>query len=194
MINKLASSGPMICDESLPEAGSPLLQMVKITKSFPGVRALSGVSLHVSPSECLGLVGENGAGKSTLMKILAGVYQPDSGQLLLDGQLVRIHGPGHAQELGIAIIYQEFNLCPNLSVEANVFIGREPGSAGFIQSKQLRRKTRELLNQLGVGLDPSALVRNLSVADQQMVEIAKALSLNARLVIMDEPTSALSDA
>ena len=171
----------------------PLLQMEHITKSFPGVRALGGVSLAVRPGECLGLVGENGAGKSTLMKILAGVYQPDEGRLRLDGRPVHINGPRHAQQLGIAIIYQEFNLCPNLSVEANVFIGREPERTGFIRAKEMRRQTRSLLDQLGVRLDPSAVVRNLSVADQQMVEIAKALSLNARLVIMDEPTSALTE-
>jgi ABC-type sugar transport system ATPase subunit len=174
-------------------APEPLLRMVGITKSFPGVQALSDVTLAVRPGECLGLVGENGAGKSTLMKVLAGVYQPDGGQLLLDGQPAHIHGPRHAQHLGIAIIYQEFNLCPNLSVEANVFIGREPSGAGFIHAKDLRRQTRSLLDQLGVRLDPTAIVRDLSVAEQQMVEIAKALSLNARLVIMDEPTSALAD-
>lgn len=178
---------------SSPATLEPLLRMENITKSFPGVQALSGVSLEVRPGECLGLVGENGAGKSTLMKVLAGVHHPDSGRLLMDGKPVHINGPRHAQHLGIAIIYQEFNLCPNLSVEANVFIGREPSGAGFIHANEMRRQTRALLDQLGVQLDPTATVRDLSVADQQMVEIAKALSLSARLVIMDEPTSALSD-
>jgi ABC-type sugar transport system ATPase subunit len=141
----------------------------------------------------LGLVGENGAGKSTLMKILSGVYTPDSGQILIDGQPVTISDPRHAQRQGISIIYQEFNLMPNLSVEENVFVGREPNAAGIVRWRDLRRRTQRLLDQLDVRLDPGAIVRDLSVAEQQMVGIAKALSLNARLVIMDEPTSALTE-
>ncbi|MEA2512484.1 MAG: inositol transport system ATP-binding protein [Thermomicrobiales bacterium] len=172
---------------------TPLLRVEGISKSFPGVLALQDVSLEVHSGEVLGLVGENGAGKSTLMKILSGVYAPDGGQILLDGQPVTIHDPRHAQRLGISIIYQEFNLMPNLSVEENVFVGREPNSGGVVRWRSLRRQTQELLDQLGVHLDPGAMVRDLSVAEQQMVEIAKALSLNARLVIMDEPTSALTD-
>jgi ABC-type sugar transport system ATPase subunit len=138
-------------------------------------------------------VGENGAGKSTLMKILSGVYQPDGGQIVFDGNQVVLHNPRQAQGLGISIIYQEFNLMPNLSVEENVFVGREPNASKFVRWRELRRQTRELLDQLGVHLNPGSMVRDLSVAEQQMVEIAKALSLNARLVIMDEPTSALTD-
>jgi ABC-type sugar transport system ATPase subunit len=174
-------------------ARSPLLRVEKVTKSFPGVLALQDVSLEVYPGEVLGLVGENGAGKSTLMKILSGVYQPDSGEIILDGKPVTLHSPRQAQDLGISIIYQEFNLMPNLSVEENVFVGREPNSGKVVRWRQLRKQTRDLLDQLGVHLDPGAIVRSLSVAEQQMVEIAKALSLNARLVIMDEPTSALTD-
>ena len=171
----------------------PLLRVAAITKSFPGVLALQDVSLEVYPGEVLGLVGENGAGKSTLMKILSGVYQPDGGEITFAGKPVTLHSPRQAQDLGIAIIYQEFNLMPNLSVEENVFVGREPNSGGVVRWGSLRRQTRLLLDQLGVSLDPGAIVRDLSVAEQQMVEIAKALSLNARLIIMDEPTSALTD-
>jgi ABC-type sugar transport system ATPase subunit len=174
-------------------ARSPLLQVEQISKTFPGVQALQDVSLEVYPGEVLGLVGENGAGKSTLMKILSGVYEPTAGRILLDGQPVVIHDPRQAQHLGISIIYQEFNLMPNLSVEENVFVGREPNTGRFVRWRALRQQTEALLDQLGVDLDPGAIVRDLSVAEQQMVEIAKALSLNARLVIMDEPTSALTD-
>ena len=172
---------------------SPLLRVEGVSKTFPGVQALENVSLEVYPGEVLGLVGENGAGKSTLMKILSGVYQPDGGEIVFAGKPVTFHNPHQAQALGISIIYQEFNLMPNLSVEENVFVGREPNSGGLVRWRALRRQTRDLLDQLGVQLDPGATVRDLSVAEQQMVEIAKALSLNARLVIMDEPTSALTD-
>ncbi|MDQ3694099.1 MAG: sugar ABC transporter ATP-binding protein [Chloroflexota bacterium] len=167
--------------------------MEGISKFFPGVQALQGVDLAVFPGECLALVGENGAGKSTLMKILSGVYLPDEGRLAFDGAPVILSSPRQAQELGISIIYQEFNLMPNLTVMENVFVGREPNRAGFVRRRTMERQTRDLLGQLGVRLRPDAVVRDLSVADQQMVEIAKALSTNARLVIMDEPTSALSE-
>ncbi len=182
-------------DASRSGAGErvPLLRMEGIDKHFPGVHALKGVSLEVYPGECLGLVGENGAGKSTLMKILSGVYAPDGGQLLIDGQPVTLADPRQAQASGVSIIYQEFNLMPNLTVEENVFIGREPNSAGLVRRGAMRRQTIELLDHLGVRLNPAAIVRDLSVAEQQMVEIAKALSLNARIMIMDEPTSALTD-
>jgi ABC-type sugar transport system ATPase subunit len=172
---------------------SALLRMNGISKSFPGVHALQDVSLEVFPGECLALMGENGAGKSTLMKILSGVYSPDAGTIEFGGTPVTLTKPHQAQQLGISIIYQEFNLFPNLSVEENVFIGREPSRAGWVDRQQLRRNTRELLSQVGVRLNPRALVSELSVAQQQMVEIAKALSYNARVVIMDEPTSALTD-
>jgi len=171
----------------------PLLRMDGISKHFPGVQALKSVSLEVYPGECLALVGENGAGKSTLMKILSGVYAPDEGQIVLDGQPVTLTTPHQAQQLGISIIYQEFNLFPNLTIEENVFIGREPNSKGVVRWTSLRQATQALLDRLGVNLDPGATVRDLSVAQQQMVEIAKALSYNARIVIMDEPTSALTD-
>jgi inositol transport system ATP-binding protein len=170
-----------------------LLNMTGISKSFPGVKALQSVALDVHPGECLALMGENGAGKSTLMKILSGVYTPDEGSISIAGERVTLTNPHQAQRLGISIIYQEFNLFPNMTVEENVFVGREPSSNGFVQWTNLRQATTELLHQLGVDLDPSASVRDLSVAQQQMVEIAKALSYNARIVIMDEPTSALTE-
>ena len=170
-----------------------LLRMENVSKSFPGVQALDNVSLEVRAGEILGLVGENGAGKSTLMKILSGVYQMDQGQIYLQGQLIHIHDPHHAQELGISIIYQEFNLMPNLTVMENIFIGREPGPVAFVSYRKLQQQTQELLSRLGVSLAPTAVVRDLSVADQQMVEIAKALSMEVRVIIMDEPTSALSE-
>lgn len=178
--------------ETRSERTTPLLRMERISKGFPGVQALADVDLDVYPGECLALVGENGAGKSTLMKILSGVYSPDRGRLVLEGKPVSLHSPRQAQSQGIAIIYQEFNLMPNLSVAENVFVGREPNTARVVRRRAMHLQTRALLNQLGVVLRPEAIVRNLSVAQQQMVEIAKALSLNARIVIMDEPTSALS--
>jgi len=170
-----------------------LLRMQDVSKSFPGVQALDAVTLDVGHGEILGLIGENGAGKSTLMKILSGVYPMDSGAIHIDGEPVHIHNPHQGQQLGISIIYQEFNLMPNLSVMENVFVGREFGRYGLIDRANLRRQTQVLLDRLGVRLSPDAVVRDLSVAEQQMVEIAKALSLEVRVFIMDEPTSALSD-
>jgi len=169
-----------------------LLVMDDVSKAFPGVQALLDVDLEVHAGEVVGLVGENGAGKSTLMKILSGVYTADSGRLFLNGEEVTIESPHQAQELGITIIYQEFNLMPNLTVAENVFIGREPNTASFVRWGELWRETQALTGRLGIELDPTAIVRNLSVAQQQMVEIAKALSIQARIIIMDEPTSALT--
>jgi ABC-type sugar transport system ATPase subunit len=170
-----------------------LLRMENVSKSFPGVQALDEVSLMVHAGEIVGLIGENGAGKSTLMKILSGVYQGDSGQIFLQGQPAKIHDPHQAQELGISIIYQEFNLMPNLTVMENIYVGREVGAFGFINFRKLQRQTQELLDGLGINLRPTTIVRELSVAEQQMVEIAKALSMEVRVIIMDEPTSALSE-
>jgi len=177
----------------MAETAPVLLQMTGISKQFPGVKALQHVDLQVRAGECLALVGENGAGKSTLMKILSGVYAPDEGTIAIDGQIVEPKNPHHAQQLGISIIYQEFNLFPNMSVEDNIFIGREPNRSGFVDRGRMREAAQGYLRQVGVDLDPRIEVRNLSVAQQQMVEIAKALSYNARIVIMDEPTSALTD-
>jgi ABC-type sugar transport system ATPase subunit len=177
----------------MAEPAPVLLQMSGISKSFPGVQALQNVDLYVRAGECLALVGENGAGKSTLMKILSGVYAADEGTVAIDGQIVVPSNPHHAQQLGVSIIYQEFNLFPNMSIEENIFIGREPNRSGFVDRGQLREAALGFLRQVGVDLDPRDMVRDLSVAQQQMVEIAKALSFNARIVIMDEPTSALTD-
>lgn len=172
-----------------------LLRMEGINKSFPGVRALADVHLDLRHDEVLALVGENGAGKSTLMKLLSGIYQPDSGSFFIDGEPVQIGGTRHAQELGISIIHQEFNLMPDLTVAQNIFIGREPRSAGaFLQEGAITRRAAELFERLQLPLDPRARVGDLTVATQQMVEIAKALSYDARILIMDEPTAALNDA
>lgn len=171
----------------------PTLSVVGISKGFAGVQALDDVSLDVSSGEVLVLVGENGAGKSSLMKILSGIYKKDSGKILLDGKEVEITSPLHAQQLGITIIHQEMNLMPDLTVAQNLFIGREPSRAGILAEGELNRKATEFLNQSGININPKITVSTLSIAQQQMVEIAKALSYNARVLIMDEPTSALTD-
>ncbi len=167
--------------------------MSAISKQFPGVKALDNISLAVAPGEIHGLLGENGAGKSTLIKIISGAYRPDSGTMELDGQHLHLANPHQAQALGIVTIYQEFTLVPNLTIAENVFIGREPGQAGFVDWAALRRETFAITTWLGIHLNPMSLVRNLSVAEQQMVEIARALSMRSRIIIMDEPTSALSE-
>jgi len=171
----------------------PVLKMEGISKRFPGVQALDNVMLSVQPGEIHGLLGENGAGKSTLMKILSGVYTRDSGHIYLDGKPIEPSNPHHAQMLGITIIYQELNLMPNLTVAENVFIGREPNRGTFVRWGALRQQTRDLMSNLGVNVAPGVTVRNLSVAEQQMVEIARALSVKSRVIIMDEPTSSLTE-
>ncbi|MCA9903527.1 MAG: sugar ABC transporter ATP-binding protein [Anaerolineae bacterium] len=171
----------------------PLIQLKNISKHFPGVQALDNVSVEIAPGEIHGLLGENGAGKSTLIKILSGAHRPDGGVIELDGQPIHIEHPHKAQELGIVTIYQEFNLVPHLTIAENVFIGREPRRGIFLSWSQLAEQTKALTDRLGIPLDPMKLVRDLSVAEQQMVEIARALSMKSRLIIMDEPTSALSE-
>jgi ribose transport system ATP-binding protein len=169
-----------------------LVEMKDITMTFPGVVALERVTFESRAGEVHAVVGENGAGKSTLMKILAGVYQPDQGEILLEGHPVRITSPHEAQRMGISIIYQELNLLPDLNVAENVFLGREPrGALGMVDAAALERQATAVLARLGVDIDPRMLVSRLSVAQRQMVEIAKALSLNARIVIMDEPSAVL---
>ncbi|GAA5164888.1 sugar ABC transporter ATP-binding protein [Pseudonocardia eucalypti] len=173
----------------------PLLEVRGVRKEFPGVVALDEMHLDLNAGEVLAVVGENGAGKSTLMKILSGIYQPDAGEVRIDGEEVRVGDPKHALELGISIIHQEFNLIPDLTVAQNVFVGREPRRAGlFLDHGALVAMTRELLDRLHLPLDPNAQVGRLTVAQQQMVEIVKALSQDARVLIMDEPTAALNDA
>lgn len=175
---------------------SDLLVMSNIHKSFPGVKALDEVSFSLKAGEVHALIGENGAGKSTLMKILTGVYKMDEGEILLEGEAVHINKTIDAQNLGISIIYQEFNLFPHLTVAENLYIRREPRKLAkwIIDDKAQRQKTREMLAEIHLDLDPNRKVNTLSVAQQQMLEIAKALALNAKIVIMDEPTSALTDA
>jgi ribose transport system ATP-binding protein len=171
------------------------LEMRGIVKQFPGVRALNGVSLDVRAGEVHVLLGENGAGKSTLIKVLSGVYAPDSGEIDLDGRAVRIRHPHDAQALGISTIHQEFNLAPDLSAAENIFLGREPllsRALGLVDRRALMRRTRQILASLDLEVPADAKVKDLGVAQQQMVEIAKALSLESRLIVMDEPTSALT--
>ena len=169
-----------------------LLKVSGISKSFPGVKALEDVQFVLNSGEVLALVGENGAGKSSLMKILSGIYSKDSGTILLNGQEVDIDSPKTAQGLGISIIHQEMNLMPHLTVAQNIFIGREPRTGMFVRERLLNKNASELLSRLGINLDPQALIEGLTVAKQQMVEIAKALSFDAKVLIMDEPTSALT--
>jgi ribose transport system ATP-binding protein len=177
------------------DAATPLLDVEGVSKGFPGVQALDDVRLDLRHGEVLALVGENGAGKSTLMKLLAGIYTPDAGTFRLNGEELTIEGPRHAQELGISIIHQEFNLMPDLTVAQNIFIGREHRNAGvFLDDRALNRRAQELFDRLGLALDPAERVEHLTVARQQMVEIAKALSFDAKVLIMDEPTAALNDA
>ncbi|NDJ63071.1 MAG: sugar ABC transporter ATP-binding protein [Chloroflexi bacterium] len=167
--------------------------MEHIDKSFPGVQALSAVEMNLYRGEVHGLLGENGAGKSTLMKILSGAYRQDSGTITLNGEPVEIQNPLEAQRLGIVTIYQEFTLVPSLTVAENVFMGREPGGRGLLDWSAIQRQTETLMWRLDIDLKPMTLVRNLSVAEQQMVEIARALSIQSQIIIMDEPTSALSE-
>lgn len=172
---------------------TPLLRVRGVGKSFPGVRALEDMRLDLRHGEVLALVGENGAGKSTLMKLLSGIHAPDAGEFLLDGEPVRIEGPRHAQRLGISVIHQEFNLMPDLTVAQNIFIGREPRRGPLLDERALDARARELTERLELPLEPRWRVGTLTVAQQQMVEIAKALSYDAKVLIMDEPTAALND-
>jgi ribose transport system ATP-binding protein len=172
----------------------PLLRMQGVSKRFDNVVALAGVALDVRRGEVHAICGENGAGKSTLMKILSGVYVPDEGEIRIDGTPVSIAGLQQAQALGIVMIHQELNLVPHLSVAENIWLGREPRRGWFVDRERQRDGARACLQRLGVDIDPDAEVSTLSIAQQQMVEIAKALSMQARLLIMDEPTSSLGEA
>ncbi|MBL8797893.1 MAG: sugar ABC transporter ATP-binding protein [Planctomycetia bacterium] len=163
-----------------------------ITKSFPGVRALRGVDLTLHRGEVLALMGENGAGKSTLIKVLAGAVRPDAGTIHLAGREVQFLSPHQAHQAGLAVIYQEFNLVPALSASANLFLGQEQSHAGFLARRREAQRSRELFARLGVRIDPDAPVRSLSTAQQQAIEIARALTVNARIVVMDEPTASLT--
>ncbi|MFG0295696.1 MAG: sugar ABC transporter ATP-binding protein, partial [Maioricimonas sp. JB045] len=178
---------PVVSEQAAP----PLLEMRGIEKSFPGVRALRGVDLTLHGGEVLALLGENGAGKSTLIKTLGGAHQPDAGTIRIDGQQVALPSPSASMAAGIGIIYQEFNLVPALAVWENIFLGRE-STRGFVHRSAERRKARELFDQIGVNIPVDAPCGTLSVAQQQIVEIAKALSQNVRMIVMDEPSAALT--
>jgi ribose transport system ATP-binding protein len=171
-----------------------IILMKGITKEFPGVKALKSVDLNIYKGKIMALLGENGAGKSTLMKILTGVYEKTSGEIFLNGESVQIKNTREAQNMGIAIIHQELNLISNLSIGENIFLGREPvNSFGKIEWKKLYNASKLIMDRLGITERPETLVSKLSIGKQQMIEIAKALSLNAQVIIMDEPTGALTD-
>lgn len=170
-----------------------LVELRDIHKSFYGVEVLHGVDFTLEPGTVHALMGENGAGKSTLMKVIAGVHNCDSGQIFIDGQEVKINSPSDAQSLGVAMIHQELSPINEMSVAENIFLGREPSHFGFVDYPELYRQTSALLQDLNIDLAPKTKMKSLRVADQQMVEIAKAISQNAKIVIMDEPTSAITD-
>jgi D-xylose transport system ATP-binding protein len=173
----------------------PFLEMRNITKSFPGVRALDGVSLSLRPGEIHALVGENGAGKSTLMKVLGGVYPHPQygGEIFIAGSEHRFSSVRDAEKAGIAVIFQELSLVREMTVGENIFLGREPRRLGVIRWAELYRRARELLRDVNLQIDPHTLIRSLGIGQQQLVEIAKALSHNARILVLDEPTAALTD-
>src|SRR5574341_120412 len=175
---------------------SSLLQMSRITKTFPGVKALDGVTFDLNAGEIHALVGENGAGKSTLIKILAGVYpHPEyGGEILLEGTERRFGGVRDSEQAGIAVIYQEMSLVKDLSAAENIFLGRAPRRFGIINWEELYSRAQKLLEELHLQIDPRTPIVNLGIGQQQLVEIAKALSQNARILVLDEPTAALTDA
>jgi ribose transport system ATP-binding protein len=176
------------------QPGEPILTVRGVTKSFPGVRALKGVDLTIWPGEVHALVGENGAGKSTLMKILAGAQRPDGGEITLYGKPVHFHTPHQARAAGIGIIYQELTIAPNLTVAGNVFLGSEETKLGFLtDTPAMIQHTQEVLDRLGARFRASQRAAHLSIAEQQQIEIARALFYKSRILVMDEPTTALSD-
>src|SRR6266404_1025670 len=170
----------------------PFLSFRSITKRFPGVLALDGVSFEVERGSCHALVGENGAGKSTLGKILAGVYVTDEGEIQLDGKPVHAPDPLAARKLGIAMVHQELAFCPNLSVAENLCLGDLPRRAGFLDRRRMRERARAMLQEIEAGFDVDLPISRLSTGQEQMVQIAAALGSNARVIVMDEPTSSLS--
>ncbi len=176
-------------------AQGAFLEMLNITKSFPGVRALDGVTFDLHKGEIHALVGENGAGKSTLMKVLGGVYpHPEyGGELLIEGKQRRFSGVRDAERAGIAVIYQELSLVKEMTVAENIFLGREPAKWGVIRWEELHRRSRQLLDSLNLNIDIHTPIRNLGIGQQQLIEIAKALSQDARILVLDEPTAALTD-
>ncbi len=176
----------------MAEQSPPLLEVQRVCKRFPGVVALHEVDLSIGRGEVLAVIGENGAGKSTLMKILAGVQEPDSGQILIDGKPVRLDTVRQSLDHGVALIHQELNLAENLEIGANIFLGREPRRFGFIQQRKINDAAESVLRRVGLDLRSNAALRGLPIGQRQLVEIAKAMSVDARVLIMDEPTSSLS--
>ncbi len=177
-----------------PHAAAPVLELRGISKQFPGVKALSDVALRLFPGEVHTLMGQNGAGKSTLIKVLTGVYTPDGGTITMEGQQIRPSSTQDAQRLGISTVYQEVNLCPNLSVAENIFIGRYPRRFGMVDWRTMRAEAARLLEQLEVRIDVTAQLSSFPLAIQQMVAISRALNISARVLILDEPTSSLDEA
>ena len=172
----------------------PILEMKGITKRFPGVLALDHVDLTVYPGQVLALVGENGAGKSTLMKVLSGVHQMDEGEILMEGKSVKIENPLASQLMGISIIYQELSVLDNMNIAENIFLGREKRSGRvFVDKKAMHAEARRLLDEVGLDVDTHTMAGELSTAQKQMIEVAKALSFNSKIIIMDEPTSSLTE-
>ncbi len=176
----------------MPEE-APVLEMRKISKVFPGVRALSGVDFRLFRGEVHAVMGQNGAGKSTVVKVLTGVHEPDAGEMLLEGKAIRPDSPFAAQKLGISTVYQEVNLCPNLSVAENMFIGRQPMRFGGIHWRELNRRAEEALKRLNVVIDVTQVLSSYSIAIQQMVAIARVLDVSSKILILDEPTSSLDE-
>jgi ribose transport system ATP-binding protein len=170
-----------------------VLKMENICKGFPGVMALNNMNLSLGQGEILGLVGENGAGKSTLIKVLSGAYAPDSGTITLNGENFSAMTPAKAIEKGVSVIYQELNLVPQLSIYENVFLGNEPNKGGFVDKQTMAEETKVILDSLGIDLDPGTQVRKLSVAYRQLIEVAKAVARHAKVLVLDEPTSSLSN-
>lgn len=171
-----------------------VLELTGICKSFPGVKALDGVNLKIEKGKVHALMGENGAGKSTLMKIIDGIYQPDAGTIRMYGQEIKIHGPRDAIAKGISMIHQELNPVPHMTIAENIFLGREmKKSLGFVDRDRMRKETEKLLKRLDFDFDPSQKIGELSVAGMQMIEIAKAVSCDAKVILMDEPTSAITE-
>ena len=170
-----------------------IVELDHVSKIFPGVKALDDVHFRLRAGEVMALLGENGAGKSTLMKILSGVYTLDSGTMKIFGEEISGMNPKKAQELGVAIIHQELNMCRHLTVAENMFLGREKHKGVIVSQKEMNEEARAILKSLDIDIDPTTIVGDLQVSKQQMVEIAKALSTNARILIMDEPTSALTN-
>ncbi len=176
-----------------PETKAPVIRFRNVSKEFPGVLAVDSVDLDILPGEVHVVAGENGAGKSTLMKLLSQVERPSGGEVEISGETVQFHGPRYAQTLGVAMVYQEFALAPHLSIAENLFMGREPGRFGFVNRRAETEEARGLLERVGLRTDPDRLVSTLTVAEMQRVEIAKALAIDAKVVIMDEPTATLAE-